>query len=164
MRPRFASQFLAVAAAFVCASAAYAAAAPQPPAHVPGMPNVIRVSDCIPTMGYHYADPKTLPFGPIYGWYDGKWVFTEIMPSPYQLSTAHQSFDDALKPLPGYAINHVDFWYEKNGHPGYWAAHYDIHAYYVPHMEHMYWCGNKSGLRQEFSQGPNGKVIMTPIH
>src|SRR5215472_826409 len=90
----------AIAAAIVSVSAAYAAAAPQPPTHVPGMPNVIRVSDCIPAMGYHYADPKTLPFGPIYGWYQGKWIFTEIMPNVQQFASAHQSWDDQLKPLP----------------------------------------------------------------
>jgi len=164
MRTSLPTYALALVAAVVCASAADAATAPQPPAHVPGMPNVIRVSDCIPAMGYHYADPKTLPFGPIYGWYDGKWVFTEIMPSPQQLGSMHQSFDNVLRPLPGYAINHVDFWYEKNGHPGYWAPHYDIHAFYVPHDAHMHFCGNKSGRRMEFSKGPNGEVIMTPMH
>ncbi len=135
----------------------------KPPAYLPGNPKVVLVSPCIPGMGYHYADPKTLPYGPIYGWYQGKWTFTEVMPNVQQFASAHQSWDDQLKPLPGYAINHVDIWYEKNGHPGYWAPHYDIHAFYVPHKDHMYWCGNTSGKRMEFSQGPKGQVIMTPL-
>lgn len=135
----------------------------KPPAHLPGMPNVVLVSPCIPAMGYHYADPKTLPFGPIYGWYNGKETFTEIMPNLQQFGSMHQSWDDVLKPLPGYNINHVDFWYEKNGHPGYWVPHYDIHAWYVPHAEHMTWCGNTSGKRMDFSKGPNGTVIVSPV-
>jgi hypothetical protein len=164
MRPSRFIAPLAIAAAIACASAAAAATGPQPPAHVPGMPNVVLISGCVPAMGYHYADPKTLPFGPIYGWYGGKWVFTEIMPSLQQLGSWHQSYDDVLKPLPGYAINHVDFWFEKNGHPGYWVPHYDIHAFYVPHAEHMFWCGDKAGVRMEYSQGPKGQVIVTPMH
>jgi hypothetical protein len=164
MRLRLFAYILAIAVALGGISVASAATDPQPPAHVPGMPSVIRVSGCIPTMGYHYADPKTLPFGPIYGWYNGKWTFTEIMLNAQQLGTMHQSFDGVLKPLPGYAINHVDFWFEKNGHPGYWAPHYDIHAFYVEHSDHMFWCGNKAGKRMEFSKGPNGELIMTPMH
>jgi hypothetical protein len=154
---------IAIAAALACISSAALAAGPQPPKHAPGMPNVIQVSPCIPTMGYHYADPKTLPFGPIYGWYDGKWVFTEIMVNAQQLGSMHQSWDDQLKPLPGYSINHVDFWFEKYGHPGYWVPHYDIHAFYVPHSDHMFWCGNTSGKRMQFKQGPHGQMIMTPM-
>ena len=164
MRPRLSAYVLAAAVILGSASVAAGAAGPKPPAHVPGMPNVVLVSGCIPAMGYHYADPKTLPFGPIYGWYQGKWIFTEIMPTTYQLSTAHQSFDNVLKPLPGYTINHTDFWYEKNGHPGYWAPHYDIHAFYTPHAEQMHYCGDTAGVRMEFSKGPKGEVIMTPMH
>jgi hypothetical protein len=153
----------AMLAVVLCAGAAHADNGMKPPAHLPGMPNMVLVSPCIPAMGYHYADPKTLPFGPIYGWYNGKMTFTEIMPNIQQLSTMHESWDNILRPLPGYAINHVDIWYEANGHPGYWAPHYDIHAWYVPHSVHMYWCGDKTGQRMDFKQGPHGQVIMYPV-
>ena len=59
--------------------------------------------------------------------------------------------NDALKPLPGYKIDHVDIWYEPKGHPGMEGiAHYDIHAYYVSHAEHMKYCKNASGKKPAF--------------
>jgi hypothetical protein len=67
--------------------------------------------------------------GPIYGVYDGKPVFTEIMVSVKQLQ---EGFSYAnLLALPGYTIDHVDFRYEPNGHAGMPVPHYDLHAYYV---------------------------------
>src|SRR5579872_1927884 len=86
---------------------------------------------CIPTMGYHYANPKKWPFGPIYGYYNGKATFTEIMVSKEAFESG-KSWNDQLKPLPGYHIDHVDFWFEAHGHPGYETPHYDIHAWYSP--------------------------------
>lgn len=117
------------------------------PKHPAGMPAGVQpVLGCIPTMGYHYAKPKDMPFGPIYGWYDGKITFTEIMVDE-KLFNKGLSWSEQLKPLPGYTIDHVDFWFEPHGHPGYPIPHYDIHAWYIPHAEHMTMCGNKSGKR-----------------
>ena len=115
-----------------------------------GLPSDVGpVGGCIPAMGYHYVNSKKWPFGPIYGYYEGKPVFTEIMPSKKQFDSG-MNVDDMLKPLPGYRIDHVDIWYETSGHPGYLTPHYDIHAWYVPHAEHMKYCGNKSGKRPAF--------------
>ena len=120
------------------------------PAHPAGIPADAKpVLGCIPTMGYHYANPKDLPFGPIYGWYEGKPTFTEIMVD-VKLFRSGKSWDDQLKPLPGYKIDHVDLWFEPHGHPGYPIPHYDIHAWYVPHSVHMYYCGNTSGKKPAF--------------
>jgi hypothetical protein len=117
------------------------------PAHPKGMPADLKpYLGCIPTMGYHYVNPKNAPFGPIYGWYNGKAIFTEIMVDQRSFNKG-MSWDSELKPLPGYAINHVDVWYEPHGHPGYTIPHYDIHAWYVPHEEHMYYCNNTSGKK-----------------
>lgn len=152
---------LAVALCFSAASAAFAdntkSMGPSPsemkwmgmtsPAHPTGIPaDALPVMGCIPTMGYHYANPKTLPFGPIYGWYNGKPTFTEIMVDS-KLFASGQSWSNELKPLPGYKIDHVDFWFEPHGHPGYPIPHYDIHAWYIPASQYMYFCGNKSGLK-----------------
>jgi hypothetical protein len=119
------------------------------PAHPAGLPvDVAPVAGCIPSMGFHYARGKDWPMGPIYGWYKGKPVFTEVMPSKEQFDNG---FDiNNIKPLPGYTINHVDIWYEPHGHPGMTMAHYDIHAWYIPHAEHMTFCGNTSGKRPAF--------------
>jgi hypothetical protein len=103
------------------------------------------IGGCVPTMGYHYVLPKDNPRGPIYGFYKGKATFTELMLTNAEMLKA--DWNDALKPLPGYAIDHVDIWYEKRGHPGYEVPHFDVHAWYVPHAEHMKWCGNTSGKK-----------------
>ncbi|MBV8171063.1 MAG: hypothetical protein JO219_03935 [Candidatus Eremiobacteraeota bacterium] len=117
------------------------------PAHPAGLPaDVQPYFGCIPTMGYHYVNPKNKPFGPIYGWYNGKPTFTEIMVAE-SLFAKGTSWDEVLKPLPGYHIDHVDIWWEPHGHPGYEAPHYDIHAWYVPHAEHMKFCNNPSGTK-----------------
>lgn len=115
-----------------------------------GLPSgVVPFGGCIPSMGYHYADPKNWPLGPIYGYYNGKPVFTEIMPLKKDVDKG-MNLDDVLKPLPGYHIDHVDIWYEPAGHPGLSKPHYDIHAWYVPHSVHMTYCKNTSGKRPVF--------------
>ncbi len=125
---------------------------PGPP-HPAGMPAGLKpVGGCIPTMGYHYVNPKNWPFGPIYGWYKGKLTFTEIMVDP-KLFARGKSWDEQLKPASGYKIDHVDFWYEPHGHLGYPIPHYDIHAWYEPHSEHMYYC-NPSGKVPAFMSRP----------
>src|SRR5579864_5817600 len=114
---------------------------PGPP-HPSGLPSdVAPYFGCIPTMGFHYVNPLHAPFGPVYGWYQGKVLFTEVM-IPKTAFEQGKSWDDILKPLPGHTINHVDIWYEAHGHPGYMTPHYDIHAWYVPHKEHMTYCNN----------------------
>lgn len=116
------------------------------PAHPAGMPAGLQpYLGCIPTMGYHYAALGNWPMGPIYGYYKGRVIFTEVM-LPQSAFAQGRSWDNVLKPLPGYTINHVDIWF-THGHPGYMAPHYDIHAWYVPHSEHMYYCNNTSGTR-----------------
>jgi uncharacterized protein len=118
--------------------------------HPAGLPaDVQPYMGCIPAMGFHYVNPKNAPFGPIYGSYNGKPIFTEIMIAKSKFA-AGTSWDDQLKPLPGYKIDHVDIWWEPHGHPGYTIPHYDIHAWYVPHAAHMTYCGNTSGKKPAF--------------
>jgi hypothetical protein len=102
----------------------------QPPTHPVGIPaQALMVSPCVAAMGEHWASLKDLPLGPIYGVWQGRPVFTEIMVSVKQLA---QGFSYAnIRALPGYTIDHIDFNYEPNGHPGFPIPHYDIHAYYV---------------------------------
>ena len=117
------------------------------PAAMPA--DTVPFGGCIPTMGYHYANPKNFPLGPIYGYYNGKATFTEAMIDQKYFAQG-KSWDELLKPLPGYKIDHVDIWYESHGHPGYTIPHYDIHAWYIPRSQYMYFCGNKSGKRPAF--------------
>lgn len=135
----------------VVALALTAAAADQPmmmkgaPPPKPIPSNYVQVSPCIPGMGAHYIDPKTFPNSPIYGVYRGKPVFTEVMVTPKDLK-AGKSWDNVLRPLPGYSIDHVDFDYLPKGHPGMMFPHYDMHAFYVPHAAHMKFCPGPMGM------------------
>ena len=118
--------------------------------HPKGLPaDVAPVMGCIPAMGFHYVSGKHWPNGPIYGYYQGKPVFTELM---IEKTKFENGFDinDSLKPLPGYKIDHVDIWLEAQGHPGMPTPHYDIHAFYVSHAAHMTFCKNVSGKRPVF--------------
>jgi hypothetical protein len=120
------------------------------PAHPAGLPPGLKpYGGCIPTMGYHYAAPGSWPFGPIYGWYKGKPIFTEVMIDAKMFGRG-MSWSGVLKPLPGYHIDHVDIWYEAHGHPGFPLPHYDVHAWYIPASQYMYFCGNTSGKKPAF--------------
>jgi len=138
--------YAALAMMFLCLTNASAAPPgpqlpPQPKVHPAGIPaSFVMVSPCIPGMGAHWANPKTgLHATTIYGTYEGKPVFTEIMLLPQDFA-AGKSFEDVLVPLPGYHIDHVDIEYLPHGHPGMPFAHYDIHGYYVSHAAHEKFC------------------------
>lgn len=105
-----------------------------------GLPEgTIKISECVPGMGEHWGNPKDLPFGPIYGVMNGKVVFVEVMVD-HNLFKNGQSWVNILKPLPGKRINHVDIEFQAQGHEGFPVPHYDIHAYFVTHEEHMNYC------------------------
>lgn len=117
------------------ASTAFAAAAgpalpPQPKVHPAGIPaDALLLSPCIAGMGEHWANPKSLPLGPIYGTWQGKPIFTEIMVPLTQLEKGFSYAD--IHALSGYTIDHVDFKFEPHGHEGFPVPHYDLHAYYI---------------------------------
>jgi hypothetical protein len=103
---------------------------PQPKVHPAGIPgDFVLVSPCIAGMGEHWANLKNPPLGPIYGTWEGKPIFTEIMVTVKQLTEGFAYAN--IRALPGYTIDHVDFRYEPNGHAGLPVPHYDLHAYYV---------------------------------
>ncbi len=103
---------------------------PQPKVHPAGIPqDAVMLSPCVQTMGEHWAALKNMPLGPIYGVYEGKPVFSEIMVSKAELDKGF-SYDN-LRALPGYHIDHVNVEFEPHGHPGFTVPHYDVHAYYV---------------------------------
>ena len=103
---------------------------PQPSVHPEGIPaDAVLVSPCIATMGEHWVALKNMPMGPIYGVWQGKPIFTELMITVTQLQ---QGFSYAnIRALPGYTIDHIDIAFEPKGHPGLRVPHYDVHAYYV---------------------------------
>lgn len=132
---------LALAATAGALAAAQMQLPPQPKVHPAGIPRTaVLLSPCIATMGEHWATPRDLPNGPIYGVWQGKPVFTEIMVSVKQLE--HGFSWANIKPLPGYRIDHMDFEFEPHGHEGYPVPHYDVHLYYIPYAEQLKICPN----------------------
>jgi hypothetical protein len=114
---------------------------PQPKVRPAGLPkDVVMLSPCVATMGEHWANLKNMPTGPIYGTYQGKPVFTEIMVTVDQLKKGFSWAD--IRALPGYTIDHVDFEFEPHGHEGLPVPHYDVHAYYVTPAEEAKICPN----------------------
>lgn len=142
------ARLLAIALALASSLAAVAAAAgppglpPQPKVRPAGIPaDALLVSPCVKGMGEHWANLKNLPFGPIYGVYQGKPVFSEVMIDQKSFA-AGKTYLDVLRPLPGYKIDHVDIEFVPYGHAGYAIPHYDVHAYYVAHPVHVAYCPN----------------------
>lgn len=94
---------------------------------------VIQVSPFVPGMGEHWANPKDLPFGPIYCVMDGHVTCMEYMIAQDDLeagksfTTLRPWFAGAAQP----ALNHMEFNFEPNGHEGYTIPHYDVHMYLV---------------------------------
>ncbi len=153
---RFAFSVLSV---LLCTGSVFAAPAmpqlpPQPKVHPSGIPaSAMMLSPCIATMGEHWASLKDMPVGPLYGVYNGKPVFSEIMVTQKQLAKGF-SYDN-LMALPGYTINHVNLEFERNGHPGLPVPHYDIHAYYVSAADEAKICPN--GLPDPAMKMKHGK-------
>jgi hypothetical protein len=92
--------------------------------------SAVKISEVVPAMGEHWADPKDLPLGQLYCVYNGKIICIEYMISQADLQ-AGKSWPElvGLKDLP--PINHVNMGFEPNGHEGYEVPHYDMHIYFV---------------------------------
>lgn len=114
---------------------------PQPSVRPAGMPaGFMLVSPCVAQMGEHWANvtSPTGMTGPIYGTYNGKPIFSELMVTQQQLAKGFTYKN--LTALPGYTINHVDFEFEPHGHPGMPFPHYDVHGYYITAEEQAKIC------------------------
>ena len=94
---------------------------------------VIQVSPAIPGMGEHWADPKTLPLGPIYCVIEGRVTCMEYMISQQDFADG-KSFENLRPWFKGPnqpAVHHMEFNFEPQGHEGFEVPHYDIHMYFV---------------------------------
>jgi hypothetical protein len=93
----------------------------------------IQLSPAVPQMGEHWANPKDMPLGPIYGVYNGKLVFFEYMPAKALDKTVHD-VPGNLVPIPS-KIDHFDIDWNPQGHEGYEVPHYDMHLYFISREE-----------------------------
>lgn len=126
-----------LALAVLCALTTTASQAAARPVALPA--DAVQLSPCVAGMGAHWANPRNMPFGPIYGVHEDKVIFTEVMIDQKSFAEG-KGWRNVLHPLPGQHIDHVDIAFNPNGHEGYPVPHYDIHAYYVAHDVHERYC------------------------
>lgn len=98
----------------------------------------IQLTPSVPGMGEHWANPKDMPVGPIYGVEGGKLVFIEQMLKQEDFANG-KSFENiaGMKGLPSPSVEHTDIEFQPNGHEGFEIPHYDLHHYFVSHEEHL---------------------------
>ena len=99
-------------------------------------PGVVQISECVPTMGEHWANPQDMPMGPIYTVYRGQLISIEYMPSQADFA-AGKSWNDLTFRYWGQqlAIDHADIDFLPEGHEGYEVPHYDMHFHLMTHAE-----------------------------
>ncbi len=93
--------------------------------------DVVKISGIVPAMGEHWANPSTLPLGPIYCVHEGKIVCLEFMISQEDFA-AGKSWPTlaGMAGLP--TVNHTNIGFEPHGHEGFEVPHYDIHMFFLP--------------------------------
>jgi len=124
------------------------AASPPPPPFTP--PPGAQSAKCVAALGDIYWIPKMLPFGPVYGAFNGKLVFEEYM-IPQRDFEIGRNWQDLGVKSRGTPVDHVDIWFASHGHDGAPMPHYDVILFFVPHAEHMRYC-NPSGALPDFVQ------------
>lgn len=97
----------------------------------------VKVSDCVPGEGEHWAKPAQLPLGPILVMRNGRLLAIEYMIAQSDFS-AGKSFQNLpflyfLRELP---IQHADIEFLPQGHPGFDVPHFDLHFWLVTHAQH----------------------------
>ncbi len=104
--------------------------------------DAIQLSDVIPQMGEHWANPAQLPLGPIYLVYKGEVIGIEYMWSDDMLQEVEiptpegSEHINVLVPLPvGVVVDHVDYAFMPHGHEGFEAPHHDLHMYFITQAE-----------------------------
>lgn len=99
---------------------------------------VQQLSDLIPTMGEHWANPAELPLGPIYLVHDGEvigmeYMWSEDMLQSVSLDTPEGLFEFfALQPLNiSGTVDHIEVALMPDGHEGFEVPHWDMHLYFI---------------------------------
>ena len=101
-----------------------------------------KLSEVVPQMGEHWANPAQLPLGPIYLVYKGEvigieYMWTEDMMQEVSIPTPEGPEElSALVPLPvGVTVDHVDIAFLEHGHEGFDVPHWDMHLYFITQEE-----------------------------
>ncbi len=97
-----------------------------------------QLTELVPTMGEHWADPAELPLGPIYLVHDGEVIGMEYMWSEEMLQTVSLDTPEglfeffALQPLDvSGTVDHMEVALMPDGHEGFEVPHWDLHLYFI---------------------------------
>ncbi len=120
-------------------SAILVVAACAPAVTKPALPDdAQQLSDVVPGMGEHWANPADLPIGPIYLVHDGEVVGIEYMFTTdlmAEITTDTPEGEMTFRQLPGLPVdtyvNHIGIEFLPQGHEGFEEAHFDVHLYFI---------------------------------
>jgi hypothetical protein len=97
-----------------------------------------RLSELVPSMGEHWANPENMPIGPIYLVHDGEVIGIEYMFTVGLMKEAHINTPEGeivFKHLPDLPVDgwvdHVEIEYMSHGHEGFDVPHFDVHLYFI---------------------------------
>ncbi len=146
------------------------------PARPGGLPEgVQQLSPVIPTMGEHWANPADMPLGPIYGVLNNQVVFVEYMYSEDDLEEVtittpegEETFKELAELKVGAPVDHMDVAFHPQGHEGFEVPHWDVHAYFVSHEEHLAYAPGTAGPLlltgpSLVSAPPEDAIQLTPV-
>lgn len=136
------SRVLALLLVMLLLASGPAPAVAQGPAELKLPAGAIKISEAVPAMGEHWANPKDLPLGPIYLVWQGKVIGVEYMftlamlnASPNRRAAPDSKltlrYDTPNLMLFGQKIDHLTISYMPDGHDGFKVPHYDYHFYFV---------------------------------
>ncbi len=104
----------------------------------------VQLTPAIPGMGEHWANPEDMPLGPIYLVYQEEVIGIEYMYSQDMLGEVSiptpegvETFYELANLGVNHRLDHFDVGFMPHGHEGFDGPHWDIHAYYVSHAEHL---------------------------
>ncbi len=97
-----------------------------------------QLTEFIPGMGEHWANPAHLPLGPIYLVHDGEVVGIEYMFTTNlmeEITAATPAGEMTFKQLPGLHVdayvNHMGIEFLPEGHEAFEEPHFDVHLYFI---------------------------------
>jgi hypothetical protein len=94
-------------------------------------PGAVVERTCLPGYGQLAYLSKDVPFGPYYGVYQGKLIFTEYKVT---LQEAQQGRLTNLKSVTG-PVDSVDMLWRPRGHQGFEVPHFDVFLWNIPPSE-----------------------------
>jgi len=102
--------------------------------HLPALsdvaPNAVAISPHVPHMGTHWADPATLPLGPIYCEIEGRVVCVEYMFTAQDLAAGADwtAIPTGMQTPP---ITHIDLEFKPDGVGPFQQPLYQLHIYFA---------------------------------